>query len=497
MVGTGQTDGVPAFSGSAGTVIELGVARDTPDDEPSQPLTWRRLRPVALTLAVALLLTAGGSGPPPAPDLVQIAVVQRTVTVATSYNLFQRIQLTDDRLVTSTLEADGATWLLSAYEWEGGRPDWTYRFPITRETQPDVQYRAGLLLLTGARTDGTPGMRTVALDATTGRERWSLPHRVLALHGDRYGLGVDEVFPADAALSAQPQNPESVYTSSWGQNFSRPPLGELATGVELDTGKVLWRSELLRAVRPDLNSLPGGPSAPGAAREPVLAVVTGDGAVELWDQTTGAVRHRFPAVSFPSDYGVQLGGRLLLVQHKVAEMTAYSTEDYQPRWTIPTDEQQGFPWFCGPSELICADAPTGTAIVDAATGSRTWRVMSGHGLAAVGGHLIELAPGAGASYRPLRTIDRRTGEPLIPLLRWRAVSPTWGAPSLLLATSDLFVGPTWLGLLSPGAAAPVRLGLVPVGIDDCQLNAAVIACVTAPNEVRIWRYRGGTPADDR
>ena len=66
---------------------------------------------------------------------------------------------------------------------------------------------------------------------------------------------------------------------------------------------------------------------------------------------------------------------------------------------------------------------------------------------------------------------------------------------ILLVSLETFLGPTWLGVLAPGAAAPVTLGAVPVGVANCQLTTSVIVCDTTRNDLRIWRYRMAAQPD--
>ncbi|MFI6760689.1 PQQ-binding-like beta-propeller repeat protein [Micromonospora sp. NPDC050417] len=486
MVGTGQTDGVPALSGGAETMIDLGTARESPDVEPSQPLTWRRLRPVALTLAAALLLTTGGSGPPPAPALVRVAALPYRPSI----QLFdhQGFLLTEDLLLTATHDPTRVDWLVGAYEPERGRALWTYRLPGGLENTPTMRHRAGLVLLTGARVDGTPGMRTVALDALSGAERWSLPHQVQTVSDADLALAVDDVYPADAAIS-EDSVPDGgdVYLAPWGQRYGTPPSGVLVAGITLSSGTVRWRSGLVASAATDAGSRFGdrGPSA-ADPQAGLLAVLT-TGAVELWDPRTGAVRHRFPA-ALPDTYP-QLDRDLLLVQHTEDEVTAYSTVDYRRLWAAPVAQNGAF-GLCTATGLICDMPPTEQWVVDRATGARLWQIRKQHQLVAAPGQLLEVVPVDWVDARPVRTVDPFTGESRIDLADWRTVTSGRDG-AFLLTTGKVASGPTWFGLLGPEAAAPVPLGRVPVGVGGCQLSTTVIACNTARDGLHVWRYRAG------
>ncbi|RKR90669.1 putative pyrroloquinoline-quinone binding quinoprotein [Micromonospora pisi] len=469
-------------------MIDLGVARDVPEVEPRPTLTWRRLRPVALALAAVLLLSTGGSGLPPAPALVMVAALP--YRPSSPFPLFnhQGLLLTEDRLLTATYDSTSASWRIEAYELERGRSVWTYGIPGGLENIPSMRHQAGLVLLTGPRPDGTAGMRTVAIDALTGAERWSLPHQVYTVTDDDTVLAVDEVYPADAAMTEDsvPEG-EYIYVAPWGQRFSQPPSGMLVASITLSSGMVRWRSGLVANVQTDAGSR-FGDRGPGGADQgaDLLAVVT-TGAVELWDPRTGAVRHRFPA-AHPETW-LQLDRDLLLVQHTEDEVTAYSTVDYRRLWAAPVSQNGSF-GFCTTTGLICDTPPTEQWVVDPATGARTWQILRQHRLVAAPGQLLETVPNDWGNGRPLRTVDPLTGESRIDLADWRTVSSGRNG-AFLLSTGKVSSGPTWFGLLGPDAAAPVPLGQVPVGVTDCELSTTVIACNTYSDGLHVWRYRAG------
>ncbi|MFK3980164.1 PQQ-binding-like beta-propeller repeat protein [Micromonospora sp. NPDC050397] len=474
-------------------MIDLDAIGDEDEAPPRPPLTWLRLRPAALALVTALLLTTGGSALPPPPTLVEIATLTYAPGAPASNYPESWLVLTEDRLVTSVIQPDGASWLVSAYELDRGGRVWTYVHPGKPNTAMRLQHQAGLVLVSGIRTGDTGGPTTVALDARSGRERWSLPHEIRALRSGDTAIAVDSIHPAGSELPDGELPPDtSAYGSPWGQLYSEPPSGYVASGVDLSTGELRWRSDLLDHVtaardgRFDALATTGGD---GAATG--LVVVTREAGVELLDLLTGAVRHRFPAPH--PELHPQLDDDLLLVAHTATEMTAYSTEDHRPRWTRPMVTDGSFV-FCYDTGLICEATPTGNWVVDPATGGRRWPVRPGHDLYAVAGHLVEMISNTPA--RPLRTVDPRTGDILVNLINWTGAMLGPDGP-LLLTDAKGFLGPTWLGVLDPGAAAPVRLGEVTEGISDCRIGTSVIACVTVEHEVRIWRYRTtARPGDD-
>ncbi|MEV4630171.1 PQQ-binding-like beta-propeller repeat protein [Micromonospora sp. NPDC049523] len=469
-------------------VIDLGTVRDDPVEvSPRRPFTWWRLRPVAFGLAAVLLLTIGGSGLPPEPILSQIASLPRPSTPQSAAYPDRGVLLTDDLLFVATAQQRNVVWRVSAYELDRGRRMWTYDLPVWPDTKLELQHRAGLLLVSGPRPDRS-GMRTVALDDRTGRERWSLPSDVQSLGGDGTALAIDLLFSTEPAQANAPGGATS-YGSPWGKFYDGPPLGRVVTGIELSTGQVRWRSEVLSTAVVGVTVLfDDGTLARMPDRDYDLAVLTADGAAELRDPRTGAVRHRFPVV----DPGtLQLSGDLLLVRHNALEVTAYSTETYRQVWSRPVRDD-AFVGFCS-GELICESSPQGAWTIDRASGKRLWPIPREHAITDAGGHLIEFVPQG--SMRPLRTVDPLTGAPRLHLMNWKQAN-VMTSGRVLFANPETHSGPTWLGVLRTGWVAPVELGTVPVGVSDCQLNATVIACTTTDDTLRIWRYRTPVQAED-
>ncbi|MFK3980166.1 PQQ-binding-like beta-propeller repeat protein [Micromonospora sp. NPDC050397] len=466
-------------------MIDLGVLDDEPDGEPRRRPGRHRLRPVALALVAVLLLATGGSALPPPPVLAELATLPYQSGAPQNPYSRSGFVLTDKRIVTSVLQPGGTSWSVSAYELDRGHRVWTYVYPASPNTQPELQHLSDVVLVSGARADGTDGMRTVALDERTGRERWSLPHEVWALHEGDDGLAVDRIYPTGSALPDGVLPPGgSAYGSPWGRTYTQPPRYS-AAGINLRSGEVRWRSGLLGAVGANYDANFGDrASLPGRG----LVVTTGDGWVELWDLATGTVRHRFPE-RHPDAYS-DLGRDLLLTGFQTNEITAYSNRDYRRLW-IRQVHTGGSLAFCAGSELICASTPDGALeIVDPTTGATLWRGGQGHNLGRAAGHLIEYVPDY-PHPEPIRTVDPRTGVPLTNLTGWQNAVLRADGP-VLLTWEEALTGSTWLGLLGPTAPAPVRLGRVPVSVAECEVGAAVIACVTIRQTLKVWRYRTTT-----
>jgi outer membrane protein assembly factor BamB len=465
-------------------LIELGPIPLEPsaDIHPRRPLTLRQLRLGALALGVALLLAAGGSGPPPAPALIEIATMPLLpgMTMATG----QGFLLTTDRLFVPVRDSDGSTWLISAYELEHGRLVWTSRFEAHPAVPVTLEHRAGLLLVSGPRLDRT-GMRTIALDARTGQERWSLPQEVQALPDGQTALGTEMIFPAGSEIADGRQVGGDRHGSPWGREYSVAPTGFVATGIGLGSGRVLWRSEPVTNVGHDWFTMQADGALPRPTRDAsLLVVVVKGGGVELRDARTGTVRHRFPAVY--RDEPPQLRDGLLLVRHTEREVTVYSTDTYHRQWTRELGDDS-YLNFCG-GTLVCDSTPTGARVIDSATGAPAWNLSLDNYLGQIGEHLVEFD--LDSTLRPLRILDPRTGRTLVDLAAWRGTSSFLSGPGPLLLTSmPKAVGPTWLGVLAPGAATPVTLDPVPYGVVNCQVTLNVIACETSDGDLRIWRYR--------
>ncbi|MFC6023723.1 PQQ-binding-like beta-propeller repeat protein [Plantactinospora solaniradicis] len=445
-------------------VIDLGTDRYDPPVEPgpAHPRTARRIRTTALALAGALVLGTGGAGPPAPPRLEEI--YQNRLGAG------QYFQLTEDRLFVAGSTPDGAGLRVVAYDLDRGRQLWSTGYP-TGARLASVTLAGGLVLVVDGdwRTGPT---RTTALDARTGRSRWSMPKLVDVLPGERTALITERVFPPGSRLD--PFDPASggevVYFSADGRH-NAPPIGMTGRAIDLDTGRDLWSFPLRAAAMP----VP----AAGARPAVVLAAERGGG-IEVRDLRTGAVRQRLDwAGAIPQQ--ADPVGNFLVLRHG-SEVTGYSADLLQRRWTRPVPVADLGIYPCGP--MLCMQNGAAVEVADPATGVTAWRTNERVWLQPHGSYLIE-----SDDNRVRRAVDPGTGRTVIDLAGWTEERKSEEDSPLLLLRRNGNTIRTWLGVVDPGATAVRPLDPVPYVLLSCQVAPGLIACQTQLGQVRVWRYR--------
>ena len=470
------------MDGHTPVMIDLGLTRNDPlaDDKavPGPPMSLRRLRLAALALGVALLLALGGSAAPGPPPLTEVA----TLMVAPDRGFV----LTPDRLFVGTAGAYVAGQSVSAYEPGRGRLLWTSKYDRDTRAGGLSEQVADVLLIRGF-----DGLNTTAVDVRTGAVRWSVPGQLEALADGRTGLTREDVFPADAQpVDPSSQASDSYYWSSSGETYLVPPIGMVVHAFDLSTGRPLWSSV------PVIDAVAARRSAAVPAGDVALVATTTDGRVERWDTRTGTTQQRLPAVDTEHSAAVVVGD--LLVVQQDAGVTAYAVDTFTQRWHRTLNRADVSFANCG--DRPCLGNDSGWRLLDPATGADagpmtdpdTVRVSNG-------GQLVELrqepssqVTSASSSYwfngsRLVRTVDPATGRTLADLTGWETMSTASPGTPVLLTRESSVIGPTWFGLLEPGATEVHLLGVVPYRATACQLAADVIACQDRSN-VRIWRY---------
>jgi outer membrane protein assembly factor BamB len=445
-------------------VIDLGTDRYDPPVEPgpARPHTARRIRMTALALAAALALSTGGAAPSAPPRLAEI--------YQTRLGAGQYFQLTEDRLFVAGSTPDYTGLRVVAYDLARGRQLWTTDYP-TGARLAAVTLAGGLLLVVDGDWRTGPA-RTTALDARTGRSRWSMPKLVDVLPGERTALITERMFPPGSRLEPFDlgSDAEVVYFSADGRH-NAPPIGVTGRTIDLDTGRELW-SLPLRA---------GAMQVPAAGARPavVLAAERGGG-IEVRDLRTGAVRQRLDWTAAVPQRAEVVGGFLVL-RHG-SEVTGYSADLLGRRWTRPVPVADLGVHACGP--MLCMQDSTAVEVVDPATGVTAWRRNERVWLQPHGSYLIE-----SDDTRVRRVVDPGTGRTVVDLAGWTEQQKSGDdSPLLLLRSTDNTVR-TWLGVIDPDGTAVRQLDPVPYVLPSCQVAPGVIACQTQLGKVRVWRYR--------
>jgi hypothetical protein len=330
----------------------------------------------------------------------------------------------------------------------------------------------GLLLIAdGDRRNGP--IRTTALDAGTGRWRWSVPNLLRVLPGEPTALVVEDVFPPNSRIDPDNPPPDTtvMHMSSSGGVHREPRIGMTARAVDLDSGRELWTSPLLTWAVP----------IPAAGGRPAVVLAWRDGVVEVRDLRTGVVRQRLDwtgGVPLHAD----LVGDVLVVWHSTG-VRAYSADLRNRRWDRPLPPgPDPYVGLCGP--MLCLGGTGSVQVLDPATGVTAWRIDGQTFLIPSGSHLIEVDDRS--SLR--RAVDPRTGGTVADLSDWtEAAGFTDDSPLLLLHRTDA-ASRTWLDILDRNGTAVRPLDPVPYVLTSCQIVPGVIACRTELGETRVWRY---------
>jgi hypothetical protein len=437
------------------SVIELGDV--TAGDGPSAASARRRLdrrsviRSLALLIGVLCLFTVNGSAVP-APR-----------GPGRSWRL--AFAGADDFALAGGIFVlhNGGTQLVSGYRWAGGPPRWSRRLsePATSlVAAPD----AGVLLLpTGPRSVETRtgdggviwnrySLRTIALDAATGRELWQ-------------GTGDVAVLAADSVLLVE-------YTDD-GAGVRRLRL------VRLHDGATIW-------TRAGAGAYAWTGIGADSRRPTGLATVTPTGALRVYRFADGAP---LATATVPWRTASLTGGTLsqLYGDHGLlylvttypdsASVAAYdpggtARAGLRPVWQATSDSGNA-PAPCG--EVVCVPTAAGLTGRDWATGAQRWRAAGydlGRGMT---GHLML----AGSENAGRAVLDDRTGRVRFPLgqggAAWDAgtavaLAPTVSPPGRLAVTR-----------LDPGDGPALLLGAIEPVINTmwCQLQDLRLACQTA------------------
>ncbi|MEV0397529.1 PQQ-binding-like beta-propeller repeat protein [Polymorphospora rubra] len=474
---------------SAGTiVIDLGMRDHRPPAEPGPPrrLRLRQLRTAVAPLAAVLVLATAGSNPLPEPALVEVAVL----ATAGTHQQF----LVGDRLYVLAPEAGGARLALTAHDLDRNTTLWTVpvgpEVRVTDYPRPAAQLRPVddqlLIHIRGG---------TSAVDAATGRTRWSVPHQITDVHPGGVGLSSQPVWSSTTVPADRPPavvgvfDPTTALTESapppdeprrfqldpaTGTVIAIPPAGMSVRAFDLADGTELWTADLVRS----------GVLLAGAAT-PTVAVVTMDGGIELRDARTGATRHRRPAEPDRPATGAVGAGGLVLVRDTSPAVNAYAADTLEPAWRTAIRPDEEWTLVCG--TRICVRSEVQTSLLDPMTGVLLGRVaLDGH-LTSRGGHLIALAS-LGEGFVD-HTVDPASGQRLVSLSAWPKMADALDdSPAVL---SRFAGGPRrlWLAVLDPGANAVRPLGVVPYRSYGCQSSDSHIVCRTRADELRAWRYR--------
>ncbi|MET0422272.1 MAG: PQQ-binding-like beta-propeller repeat protein [Actinoplanes sp.] len=448
-------------------LIELDLTAQ-PDLTPRSLPPAHRYRLPGLLLALVLALVLGGAAPG------QAVLWRYLGLVPSSGGPEAPFQLAGGRIWT--MATDGADRLATAWSIdEPPRPLWTARFP-TRVVGPDqvgfgsvdAQPAGDVVLL-------SDGPAITAVDARTGRTRWTSPVVVTPLAGHQVGVQQVQQFRPGTVYDQSSGDPGMIYFSSTGEPHTEPPTRSEVRGLDLRTGRSLWSV-----------SAPGSVNMFVAPGDDPAVLVLSSGRLERRDGGAGTLQRQIamPRLggSGPSS-GELIDGLLLVHWSDLGHEIAYDPVTLAQLWERDLPEVLLDPANC--VDVLCAGGQSALDVLDPATGAARWRAGRNVDLMASSGYVLEVDS---RSSDPVRLADPATGRSRVDLSGWRLdVSGPEGVPLVVIRTevkpltSAFAVVDTRHDVLQP-------LGAVTGAVSSCLADGQHVVC-RGDDGLRVWAYR--------
>jgi outer membrane protein assembly factor BamB len=456
----------------AGPVIELD--RDlveAPPDEPGLPPRWRRWFGVALTVVLSGTALVAAA-PPPGPRFIEVARLDSASVVT--------MRMTGSMLFAVML---GGGPHLVGYRLADGVQRWSLPLGLSGTDLPvsgQIEIVDGTVLVSVAGGPGT--LRTVAVDAASGRELWRSDLPTV------FGLDTGSSVVLGAYLNPDGSPGPSAYPGTTGP---RAPL--LLRAVEAHTGRLAWTYQVPAGSQTALPS-----ATAGTEPAQTFVVLSPDGRATTIDLGTGTERTSATidaaTITQPDrgdlPTGLALGvygDQLLLVTARLGRpiLAAYRVSTLALQWTSAVSMMDVYVSPCG--SWLCVGDRYGTHAIIPDSGAPAWTMTGGNGFSgwAAGWMYVEPYP---TQPDQAALVDPVTQRVVLNLGRWRiAASSNIGPVLMMLAERQS--ARTWLGLLSAGPQIDVLGAVTGVTKNSCEVGDGYLSCLTTDAQLRIWRYR--------
>ncbi|MEV6346169.1 PQQ-binding-like beta-propeller repeat protein [Actinoplanes sp. NPDC051851] len=450
------------------TLIELD--RETPlEVELGRRPPLAHHRRTGLLLAVALLAVLGGGVPATGMCWRLLGVITTEEfpdgQVQMTGGQIYTVDTTDDEpVVTAWAPGDGLTRL------------WSDRVPVAMAGDDNIApVNSVSVRQSGEVVLLTAGFTTTAVDAATGRTRWTSPISVTVLAGNTTGVTVERVFRPGTEYDQDSGDPGPLYFTATGEPHTEAPIRTEVRGIDLASGGTLWTATPGGSVNVDM-----------VAGEPAAVLITASSRLTLRDLRTGA---ELRAAGLPKldgkgpSSGTLLGDVALVRYEDAAGQIAYDARTLTRLWrggsadAVPAD-----PVDC--ENLLCDGAHGDVRVLDPRTGRTRWRVQEDVDLTARAGYVLETDA---ASGEPVRLADVRTGVVRADLTGWTGDVPGTADQPLLLWRAGK-AGTRIFAVVTPGHPEIQRLGTAAKGLDDCDSDGNFVLCRSATG-LRVWAYR--------
>ncbi|GAA4591423.1 outer membrane protein assembly factor BamB [Actinoplanes octamycinicus] len=442
-------------------MIELD--RDAPLPASRPPLAASRRTRLLLTLI--LLAAVGGAAP-------AAGIVWRYLGTVPAPD--GPIELAGGQVYT--VDTTGALPAVTA--WGPARPPvrlWTTRVPVGDE--PGVVPAASVTVRqAGEVVLLTAGVATTAVDAATGRIRWSSPIAVSVLAGSGAGVTVDRVFRPGTEYDQESGDPGPLYFTATGEPHTEPPLRTEVRGLDLADGRTLWTATPGGSVTVDV--LPGAAPA---------VLITSSRLLSLVDGVSGAVLREaeLPQLGGHGPASSSLLGDVALVSYREpSRQVAFRARDLRQLWSRDTRDAELLADPADCQGVLCDGGHGDLRVLDPGTGRARWRVQEDVDLTLRAGYVLQTDAATG---EPVRLTDPRTGATRVDLAGWTGEVAGAADQPLLLRRAEGRSGQAFAAVV-PGHAEIRRLGVAGAGLGDCDSDRAFLVCRSSGG-LRLWAYR--------
>jgi outer membrane protein assembly factor BamB len=412
-------------------VIDLGEPRDEVEMAP-RPWSPRQRRAVAVLLAVAALMGAGGAAAPGRPALVSVTI-QATAADEVLVEGDALYLLRPSRGVSRS----GLRTITRYRLPDATTPEWEARFytdgPVRGASLVD-----GMLL---AVADGR-NVQTVAIQPETGKEVWRRSgwyHRTAPGHGllqDHSRVVTQRLFSVDLASG----------NVRWSREYPA------------DDQVLIDRDRFVRWSQSDT--------------------------AELYDAESGALLAT-AQLPFDRQLSVQVAAGLLLVPGESdgrPVITAYGRDRLDRRWQAEIDVRSEYlGGECGDALCVGNANDSGVRLVDLATGHTRWSAPGWGYTSRVGPYLLAYGPGESTNPRAA-LLDPADGHIVGDLGEWSASLPAPDGRMLGIRENGTR---TLVARLDPLAVEVEVLGLL-ADVFQCQSSPAAVVCRRAGGSIGVW-----------
>ncbi|BCJ42257.1 hypothetical protein GCM10010168_87440 [Actinoplanes ianthinogenes] len=450
-------------------MIELD--RDAPlDPHPASRPPLAAYRRAGLLITLVLLAVLGGAAPAAGLGWRYLGAVPAAAAPDGP------IALAGGRLYT--VDTTGTRPAVTA--WSPDRPParlWTTRVPVGDD--PGVVPAGSVTIRqAGEVVLLTAGVATTAVDAATGRIRWSSPIAVSVLPGSGAGVTVDRVFRAGTEYDQESGDPGPLYFSATGEPHTEPPLRTEVRGLDLADGRTLWTVTPGGSVTVDVP----------AGDEPAV-LITSSRLLTLVSGRTGEVLREtaLPQLGGHGPASSSLLGDVALVSYREpSRQVAFQAHTLRQLWSRATRDAELLADPADCQGVLCDGGHGDLRVLDPGTGAARWRVREDVDLALRAGYVLETDA---ASGEPVRLTDPHTGASRVDLTGWTAEVAGAADQPLLLRREEGRGGQAF-AVVVPGHAEVRRLGVAGAGLGDCDADGHYLVCRSAGGgDLRIWAYR--------